>query len=125
MNGSATGTKLNRSRIVLLEKRFAGFTFDIANSGFYLYRQQIIKTFEEDTMSVCRGFLVGMMIAVLVTLGGCCGGGSTVKNESTTTTTTLGDELKALKDAYDQGIISEKEYNESKERIIKQRTETK
>lgn len=76
-------------------------------------------------MNVCRALLATMMIVVMVGLSGCCGGGSTVKNQTTTTTTTLGDELKALKDAYDQGIISEKEYNESKERIIKQRTETK
>ena len=72
-----------------------------------------------------RTGLVGMMMMLAIGLGGCCGGGSTVKNESTTTTTTLGDELKALKDAYDQGIITEKEYNTSKERIIKQRTENK
>lgn len=76
-------------------------------------------------VKLIRTSLVGMMIILAVGLGGCCGGGSTVKNESTTTTTTLGDELKALKDAYDQGIISEKEYNASKEKIIKQRTETK
>jgi len=76
-------------------------------------------------MRVLKAFLAGMMIIVMVSLGGCCGGGSTVKNESTTNTTTLGDELKALKDAYDQGIISEKEYNESKEKLIKQRTEVK
>jgi hypothetical protein len=75
-------------------------------------------------MRVPKAFWVGMAIVAMVGLGGCCGGGSTVKNQSTTTTTTLGDELKALKDAYDQGIISEKEYNESKERIIKQRTAT-
>jgi uncharacterized membrane protein len=76
-------------------------------------------------MRVLKSCLLGMMIILTVSLGGCCGGGSTVKNESTTTTTTLGDELKALRDAYDQGIISEKEYNESKEKIIKQRTEGK
>jgi uncharacterized membrane protein len=69
--------------------------------------------------------LAGMMLILAVGLGGCCGGGSTVKNESTTTTTTLGDELKALKDAYDQGIITEKEYNASKDKLIKQRTEDK
>jgi hypothetical protein len=69
--------------------------------------------------------LVGTMIVLMASLGGCCGGGggSTVKNE--TTTTTLGDELKDLKDAYDKGIISEKEYNASKEKIIKQRTDNK
>ena len=77
-------------------------------------------------MRLLKACFIGMMIAFTFSLGGCCGGGSTVKHESTstTTTTTLGDELKALKDAYDQGVISEKEYNESKERIIKQRTTT-
>jgi uncharacterized membrane protein len=90
-----------------------------------LYRQLNTKISEEKRMKVCKALLMGMMIIVMVSLSGCCGGGSTVKNQSTTTTTTLGDELKALKDAYDQGIISEKEYNESKDRIIKQRTETK
>lgn len=68
---------------------------------------------------------VSIAIILAIGLGGCCGGGSTVKTESTTTTTTLGDELKALKDAYDQGIITEKEYNTSKEKLIKQRTENK
>jgi len=77
-------------------------------------------------MKVSKALLFGMAIMTLVTLGGCCGGGTTVKEEvsTTTTTTTLGDELKALKDAYDKGIITEKEYNTSKERIIKQRTGT-
>jgi hypothetical protein len=74
-------------------------------------------------MRVFKTILIGMAIMTVVALGGCCGGGSTtVKDQSTTTTTTLGDELKSLKDAYDQGIISEKEYNDSKEKIIKQRT---
>jgi hypothetical protein len=68
---------------------------------------------------------IGLMIILAAGMTGCCGGGSTVKNETKTTTTTLGDELKDLKDAYDKGIISEKEYNESKEKIIKQRTEGK
>jgi len=76
-------------------------------------------------MRDCKALLVGMAIMVMVALGGCCGGGTTVKEEvsTTTTTTTLGDELKALKDAYDKGIITEKEYNTSKEKLIKQRTE--
>jgi len=69
--------------------------------------------------------LMGLLIILGVGLGGCCGGRSTVKNESTTTTTPLGDELKALKDAYDQGIITEKEYTASKEKLIKQRTDSK
>ncbi len=71
-----------------------------------------------------KAFLTGMAILAMVGICGCCGGGTTVKDKSTTTTTTttLGDELKSLKDAYDQGIITEKEYNESKETLIKQRT---
>jgi hypothetical protein len=75
---------------------------------------------------VFRVWFIGMMIVFAACLGGCCGGGSpTVKTETTTSTTTLGEELKDLKEAYDKGIISEQEYNESKERIIKQRTQTK
>jgi hypothetical protein len=76
-------------------------------------------------MRALRIVFIGLMITLATGFTGCCGGGSTTKTEtkSTTTTTTLGDELKDLKDAYDKGIISEKEYNESKEKIIKQRTE--
>jgi hypothetical protein len=83
-------------------------------------------TLEEEVMRICKAFLVGMAIMTMIGLGGCCGGGTTVKEEvtTTTTTTTLGDELKALKDAYDKGIITEKEYNTSKDKIIKQRTAT-
>ena len=79
-------------------------------------------------MRYCKSLLVGMAIMVMVGLGGCCGGGSTTVKEqpinTTTTTTTLGEELKSLRDAYDRGIITEKEYNASKEKIIKQRTAT-
>lgn len=78
-------------------------------------------------MRMHKAYFVGMAILTLIGLGGCCGGGSTTVKEqpitTTTTTTTLGEELKALKDAYDKGVITEKEYNKSKERIIKQRTE--
>lgn len=75
-------------------------------------------------MRIDKAFWAGMALFFLMGVSGCCGGGSTtVKDQSTTTTTTLGDELKSLKDAYDQGIITEKEYNSSKERIIKQRTD--
>jgi len=80
---------------------------------------------EKKAMRVCRNFLIGMIIIAVVGVLGCCGGGTTVKETtSTVTTTTLGDELKSLKDAYDQGIITEKEYNTSKEKIIKLRTAT-
>lgn len=74
-----------------------------------------------------KGLLRAGLLATLIFVGalisGCCSGGSSdVKTE--TTATTLGSELKDLKDAYDQGIISEKEYNEAREKILKQRTKS-
>ena len=50
-----------------------------------------------------------------VLIGGC--GGSDTKVEATTTT--MGQELTDLKKAYDDGIITEKEYEKSKEKILK------
>lgn len=47
-------------------------------------------------------------------LAGCGGGDSVVKSSSTT----MGQELTDLKKAYDQGIISEREYERSKEKIM-------
>lgn len=72
-----------------------------------------------------KAFWIGAAFVTLIGFSGCCGGGSTTVKEQpvTTNNTTLGDELKSLKDAYDQGIITEKEYNDSKEKLIKQRTE--
>lgn len=67
-----------------------------------------------------RTCLLAFLILLGAVVGGCCSGGSSdVKTE--TTATTLGSELKDLKDAYDKGIISEKEYNEAKDKIMKQR----
>ena len=67
--------------------------------------------------------LLVLVIAILVGLGmtGCRGGGAEVKTQSYSTT--LGQELKDLEEAYNKGIISEKEYNRSKERLIEKRTE--
>ena len=74
-------------------------------------------------MLFMRALVVAMVFAVIVGFSGCCGGGSEVKAETkTTTTTTLGQELKDLEDAYQKGIISEKQYNEAKEKLLKQRT---
>ena len=64
---------------------------------------------------------VVIMIVISVSLFGCGGGGTEVKNQSYTTT--LGQELEDLAKAYKNGIINEKQYNEAKERLIKQRTE--
>ena len=48
-----------------------------------------------------------------------CGGGTKVQNQ--TTTTTLGQELTDLKAAYDQGIITEKEYEKKKKELLKKK----
>ena len=58
--------------------------------------------------------LPALTLAALL-IGGC--GGSDAKVE--TTTTTMGQELTDLKKAYDAGIIDEKEYERSKEKILK------
>ena len=51
-----------------------------------------------------------------------CGGKKETKSESITITTTLGQELQDLEKAYKDGIITEKEYEKAKKRIIEQRT---
>jgi hypothetical protein len=51
---------------------------------------------------------------------GCGGGGA--KTDVQTNTTTLGKELQDLQNAYDKGIITKEQYEQSKEKLIKQRT---
>jgi hypothetical protein len=58
--------------------------------------------------------VAGLFLAMLLTAG--CGGGDSSVQASTTT---MGQELTDLKKAYDDGIISEKEYERSKEQIMK------
>jgi uncharacterized membrane protein len=72
-------------------------------------------------MKFFRVCVIVMVIVLGIGFAGCRGGGK-AKVESTTTTTTLGQELMDLQKAYEQGIITEKEYKQSKERIIKERT---
>ena len=54
-----------------------------------------------------------LVLATLLTTG--CGGGDSKVEASTTT---MGQELSDLKKAYDEGIITEKEYEKSKENIL-------
>ncbi len=54
-------------------------------------------------------------------VAGCCGGGSNVKSETTNFSTTLGQELSDLQKAYEQGVITEKQYREAKEKLLKER----
>ncbi|MGE5301503.1 MAG: hypothetical protein ACM3MB_11195 [Acidobacteriota bacterium] len=70
--------------------------------------------------------LMVLLIALTgVGLTGCGGGGAEVKSEQSTYATTLGQELKDLEDSYKKGIITQKQYEEAKERLIEQRTKKK
>ena len=73
-------------------------------------------------MSVSRILVVVAFILAGALLGGCCGGGTTEVKTVSAPQTTLGDELKDLQEAYEKGAISKEDYEEAKEKIIKQRT---
>ena len=62
-----------------------------------------------------------VMIVLALGLGACRGGGAEVKTQSYSTT--LGQELKDLEEAYNKGIITEKQYKKSKEKLIELRTD--
>ena len=66
-----------------------------------------------------------LILAVLIGVNFvACGGGKTkVKSGPCTVTTTLGQELQDLDKAYKDGIITQKEYEKAKKRLIEQRTE--
>jgi hypothetical protein len=69
------------------------------------------------------GVLVVLMLSSLsLSLAACGGGGAKVQSEQSTYTATLGQELKDLEDAYKKGIITQKQYEESKQKLIEQRT---
>ncbi len=52
-----------------------------------------------------------------------CGGGTKTDVVTETSTTTLGQELQDLDKAYKDGIITEKEYEKAKEKLIKKKTQ--
>lgn len=62
-----------------------------------------------------------VMIMAVLGLAACGGGGADVKTQSYSTT--LGQELKDLDEAYNKGIITEKQYKKAKEKLIDQRTD--
>ena len=66
-----------------------------------------------------------LIVIVLVCLNfAACGKSKTdVKSEPSTVTTTLGQELLDLKKAYKDDIITQKEYEKAKKRLIEKRTE--
>lgn len=64
--------------------------------------------------------LVTTMVVGMLSLAGCGGGGAEVRTQ--TYTKTLGRELMDLHDSYEKKIISEKDYNEAKKKLLEQRT---
>ena len=57
---------------------------------------------------------IASLFAMTLGLAGCGGGDSTIKAETTTT----GQQLIDLKKAYEQGAISEKEYERERKKIL-------
>ncbi len=68
-------------------------------------------------MKLMRVLTVVLLLAFSGAMLGCGGGGADVKQM--TTTTTLGQELQDLDDAYKKGLLSEEEYKESREKLMK------
>jgi hypothetical protein len=75
-------------------------------------------------MRVSRFWMIVLSFAFATGLCA-CGGGTSVKTEQATYATTLGQELKDLEDAYKKGIITQQQYEDAKDKLIKQRTGTK
>jgi len=73
-------------------------------------------------MKFLRVCVIIMVIVLGTGFAGCRGGKARVKTTTETTTTTLGQELMDLQKAYEKGIITEKEYKEAKEKLLKKRT---
>ena len=72
-------------------------------------------------MKSLRIAVVAVMVVMALGLMSCGGGGAELKTHSYSTT--LGQELKDLDDAYNKGIITEKQYKDAKDKLIQQRTE--
>jgi hypothetical protein len=70
-------------------------------------------------LKICTAVLILWLCAILIACGG---NKDEVKSEPTTISTTLGQELLDLKKAYEDGIITEKEYEKAKKALIEKRT---
>jgi hypothetical protein len=62
-----------------------------------------------------------LFLVVLAGIGFMACGGDKTKSPAPTPTTTLGQELQDLKEAYDKGIITEREYEKAKKSLMEQR----
>ncbi len=67
-------------------------------------------------MKSLRNLTLALIIPLALAVSGCGGGGAKVQSE--TTTVTLGQQLIDLQAAYDKGIITEKQYNETKKNLL-------
>jgi uncharacterized membrane protein len=77
------------------------------------------NNYEEDRKMRFTKLAVVTVVIFTIVMGGlfvgCGGGGARVQHSSTT----LGQELTDLQEAYEKGIITEKEYNKAKKEIMK------
>ncbi len=73
-------------------------------------------------MKVLSAWTLAIMTMMILCMTSCGGGGADIKSEQSTYTTTLGQELKDLDDSYKKGIITQKQYEEAKEKLIQKRT---
>lgn len=60
-----------------------------------------------------------VLLAAVPSLSGCAGGGTQVES---TTTTTLGQELEDLDAAHEKGIITDRQYDDAKKKLIQKHT---
>lgn len=61
--------------------------------------------------------ITAVLLLTVILIAGCGGGGP--KIQATTNKTTAGQELSGLKRAYDQGMITKDQYENSKHEILK------
>ncbi|MCX6915327.1 MAG: hypothetical protein NT167_20170 [Verrucomicrobia bacterium] len=64
-------------------------------------------------------FLAALIAGSPILFSGCGGGGATFQ---TSGNQTLGKELQDLQDSYDKGIITKKQYEDTKKKLIKKYT---
>ena len=66
----------------------------------------------------------GLLVVLLVVLSGCCCGGTDTETKiiekQPVSSAPLGEELIKLQEAHDKGALSDKEYEDAKERLLKQ-----